>query len=131
MILPADSVERKKIPLFSGSLSYFPRAFAALAKVCYIGNEKHNPGQQLHWAREKSADHTDCILRHLLDAHEETAVSPCGAKLGIAIEPKTGIPEAVFAAWRALAHAELVLEHYAGEPLCDKHAQASFEGLQK
>jgi hypothetical protein len=112
-ILPTDSEERKKIPLFSGPMSYFPRTMAAVARVCYIGNEKHNPGEPLHWAREKSSDHTDCILRHLVDAHEKTAVSPCGAKLGIAVDPKTGIPEAVFAAWRAFAHAELVLEHLA------------------
>lgn len=111
--LPTDSEERKKIPIFSGPMSYFPRALAELARVCHVGNEKHNPGEPLHWAREKSSDHTDCIIRHLIDAHEETAVSPCGAKLGIAVDHETGIPEAVFVAWRAMGHAELVLEHMA------------------
>lgn len=112
-ILPTDSEERKKIPLFSGPMSYFPRTMAAVAQACRAGNEKHLPGEPLRWEREKSPDHTDCILRHLVDAHEETATSPCGAKLGIAVDPETGIPEAAFVAWRALAHAELVLEHLA------------------
>lgn len=45
-----------------------PRAMAAIAQVSWHGNEKHNPGQPLHHARGKSADHADCILRHLLEA---------------------------------------------------------------
>lgn len=59
------SHERKQYPLSSGVLDYFPDALAAVANVSYAGNEKHNPGQQLHWARGKSMDHADCILRHL------------------------------------------------------------------
>jgi hypothetical protein len=44
-----------------------PRALAAVAQVSWHGNEKHNPGQALHHAREKSTDHADCILRHLVE----------------------------------------------------------------
>lgn len=41
--------------------------FAEVARVSWYGNEKHNPGQPLHHAREKSTDHADCVVRHLLD----------------------------------------------------------------
>lgn len=45
-----------------------PRALAAVAQVSWHGNEKHNPGEPLHHARGKSADHADCIARHLFEA---------------------------------------------------------------
>lgn len=60
-----DSASRKKVPMFSGLLAYFPDAMAALAEHSYVGNEKHNPGEPLHHARGKSMDHEDCIMRHL------------------------------------------------------------------
>ncbi len=59
--------ERKKIPIASGVLDYFPDAIREVAKVSYIGNEQHHPGQPLHWDRSKSKDHADCLLRHFLD----------------------------------------------------------------
>lgn len=49
-------------------LRAYPRAFAAVAQVSWYGNEKHNPGQPVHHAREKSTDHPDCIARHLVEA---------------------------------------------------------------
>jgi hypothetical protein len=48
-------------------LDYFPLAVAYVAMVSWRGNEQHNPGQPLHWARGKSADHGDCIPRHYID----------------------------------------------------------------
>lgn len=60
-----DSASRKKVPMFSGVMAYFPDAIAALAEHSFKGNEKHNPGEPLHHARGKSMDHTDCIMRHL------------------------------------------------------------------
>src|ERR1700743_1585161 len=65
-LLPTDPKERKKIPLYSGLLKYFPDALIEIAKVSYAGNEQHNPGQPLHWAREKSTDQEDTLLRHLM-----------------------------------------------------------------
>ena len=50
-----------------GLLDYFPDACAEVANVSYVGNEQHNPGQEMHWAKEKSTDHADCIVRHLVD----------------------------------------------------------------
>lgn len=62
-----DSAARKRIPMASGLLDYFPDALAAIAEVSWLGNQKHNPGEPLHHARGKSADHADCIMRHLVE----------------------------------------------------------------
>lgn len=64
---PEDSAARKTYPLYSGVLQYFPAALAAVAHHSYLGNEKHNPGQPLHWARGKSDDHLDAAARHLAE----------------------------------------------------------------
>jgi hypothetical protein len=61
-----SSSDRKRHPIARGVLDYFPDAIAAVANVSLIGNEQHNPGEPMHWAREKSQDHADCIARHLL-----------------------------------------------------------------
>lgn len=62
-----SSDERKRHPMASGLIDYFPDACAAVANVSWMGNEKHNPGEPLHWARGKSMDHADCIARHLTE----------------------------------------------------------------
>ena len=67
MSLPTDSAARKRIPMFTGLLKYFPDALAAVAELSYEANEKHNPGEPVHWSREKSDDHPDCTIRHLTD----------------------------------------------------------------
>lgn len=66
-MLPADSKERKGVPITTGVLDYFPDAIAEVARVSVAGNQQHNPGQPLHWAKEKSTDHADCIGRHLIE----------------------------------------------------------------
>lgn len=66
-LLEASSEKRKAYPITSGVLDYFPDAIAAVAEVSFQGNEKHNPGEPLHWARGKSMDHADCIARHLVE----------------------------------------------------------------
>lgn len=62
-----DSAERKLRPMARGLLDYFPAALAEVAYVSMVGNEKHNPGQELHHSRGKSMDHADCCMRHLAD----------------------------------------------------------------
>ena len=59
----ADSKQRKMMPVISGVIDYFPDAIAAVAYVSYLGNQKHNPGQDLHWARGKSDDHIGTPVR--------------------------------------------------------------------
>lgn len=68
VVLPKDSDERKKWPIYSGVLSPFPNAIAAVARQSYAGNEKHcDPLEPLHWEPNKSNDHHDCLMRHLLE----------------------------------------------------------------
>ena len=66
--LPTDPKERKKIPIYSGFMKYFPDAIVEVSKVSWVGNEQHNPGEPLHWAREKSTDQEDTLLRHLMES---------------------------------------------------------------
>lgn len=65
-VIPDDKEERKRYPVASGVLDYFPDALAVIARVSWEGNEQHNPGQPLHWARGKSADESDALIRHFL-----------------------------------------------------------------
>ena len=86
--LPTDSDKRKTFPIASGVLDYFPDALAAVAELSHTGNEKHSPGQPLHWARSKSTDEADCLIRHFL---ERGTVDT------------DGIRHSAKVAWRALA----------------------------
>lgn len=98
MTLPTDKQARKRMPIATGALAYFPDAIAAVAHCSVIGNEQHAPGEPLHWVREKSMDHTDTIVRHLVD---HMTADPIDAD---------GVPHIVKVAWRALAEAQLFLE---------------------
>lgn len=95
MGLPTDYKERKAIPLCTGVLDYFPDALAAVAEVSRIGNDQHNPGQPLHWAREKSSDHPDCALRHIAERGKRDT---------------DGGRHTAKAAWRILAMLQLEIE---------------------
>lgn len=59
-----DTVDRKTVPLATGLFDYFPDALCAVAHCSHVANEQHNPGQPVHWNRDKSQDHDDCMLRH-------------------------------------------------------------------
>jgi len=65
--LPDDDAARKALPIFDGVLMYFPDAIAAIAEVSRIGNEQHNSGEPLHWARGKSMDQYNTAIRHMMD----------------------------------------------------------------
>jgi len=96
MALPTTHDERKDTPIFSGVIRYFPDALAQVARLSKLGNDKHNPGQPLHWAKGKSTDHGDCILRHQMEFDE--------------VDPDTGFLHAVAVAWRALAQLQMMCE---------------------
>jgi len=68
--IPQDSDERKTAPMFRGLLGYFPAALFEVARHSLTSDQKHTPGNVKgpHWARWKSPDHADCIVRHLIDA---------------------------------------------------------------
>lgn len=93
--LPSDPKARKGIPIVTGVMDYFPLALAEVAKVSVAGNEQHNPGQPLHWAKEKSTDHADCIGRHLV---QRGTIDTDGGRHSAKM------------AWRALALLETELE---------------------
>lgn len=95
MSLPTDAKERKATPIYSGVVKYFPLALAEVSRVSKAGNDQHNPGQPLHWAKEKSTDHHDCIMRHLM---ESGAIDSDGQRHSAKL------------AWRALAALEMELE---------------------
>lgn len=96
--MPHSSLGRKQTPIATGVLGYFPDAIAEVAKVSFIGNEKHNPGEPLHWARGKSADQTDAALRHIMDY-------VTGSRRDV-----DGSHVLAQAAWRVLAELQLAIE---------------------
>ena len=63
-MLPNDPKRRKRFPLATGLIDYFPDALDLVAEVSYVGNEQHNPGEPLHDARDKSTDDADALMRH-------------------------------------------------------------------
>jgi hypothetical protein len=65
--LPIEAKSRKQYPVGTGVVDYFPDALAEVAHVSFIGNEQHNPGEPLHWAREKSTDEADALMRHFIE----------------------------------------------------------------
>lgn len=102
-VLPRDSARRKAVPITSGVLDYFPAALAEVARVSKAGNDKHNPGEPLHHARGKSADHADSIARHLIERG--------------GVDPDTGVRHSAELAWRALAMLQQELEDAGLAPL--------------
>jgi Domain of unknown function (DUF5664) len=97
--MPADAEARKQCPIATGVLDYFPLALAEIARVSKAGNDQHNPGEPLHWARGKSTDQADCIVRHLIQRGDrDTDGQRHSGKL----------------AWRALALLQEELEEEAG-----------------
>ena len=91
-----ESAARKAAPVWAGVLNYFPDALMAVARVSKAGNDKHNPGQSLHWSRDKSSDHLDCAARHMLTP--------------FAIDPDSKEIHLANAAWRILAELQLYQE---------------------
>ena len=97
--LPEDDAVRGQYPMADGCLDYFPNALAEVSRISFEGNQKHNPGQKMNWARGKSTDHRNKIIRHTVDSLPETEVA---------------IEHAAQAAWRALAHLQEKIEHVRG-----------------
>lgn len=96
---PEDAEGRKGVPLTTGVLDYFPAALAYVALVSKAGNDQHNPGQPLHWARGKSDDQADCMGRHLVERGSFDS---------------DGLRHSGKLAWRALANLQKELEEASG-----------------
>lgn len=86
--LPTDAAGRKQHPIASGFMDYFPDAIVAVSNLSWVGNEQHNPGEPLHWARDKSGDEADTMMRHFMQRGTIDT---------------DGVRHSVKMAWRALA----------------------------
>ena len=94
--------ERSRFPLYDGLLAYFPDALAWVSRCSYEGNQQHNPGQPMHWAMDKSTDHENKIMRHMMEGFTDD---------------DDGVPHSVKVAWRALARAQEDLMRRKGAPM--------------
>lgn len=98
--LSTNAATRKAQPIATGVLDYFPDAIADVARLSKIGNDQHNPGEPMHWARGKSMDQADCILRHMIDRGTVDT---------------DGVLHDTKVAWRALAQLQLAIERLRAE----------------
>lgn len=96
MALPSDAKARKQTPIATGCLDYFPDALAAVARLSLKANRKHNGDAPLHWSKGKSADHADCLVRHLLERGK--------------VDEEMDESHTVHVAWRALALLQTEIE---------------------
>lgn len=106
--IPADDAARKRMPVFDGLLMYFPLACLAVSEVSKAGNDQHNPGEPLHWARGKSMDQMNTAVRHLMDhgmgnRYDYDAAGKCTGR------------HLAKAAWRVLAALQLDIEAESAE----------------
>ena len=97
-----DAAKRKTYPIVRGCLDYFPDALLEVAHLSMVCNEEHNPGEPLHWARAKSTDELDSLMRHLAEAGTIDT---------------DGLYHDVKVAWRALANLQKLLERVRGLPI--------------
>jgi len=100
--LPTDPKERKEYPICTGVLDYFPLALLEVARVSKAGNDQHNPGEPLHWARGKSMDQADTIVRHIME------------RGSFDIDGQRHMAKA---AWRVLALLQIEMEQATGKPI--------------
>lgn len=91
-----DKENRKKIPVYSGVINYFPDAIKEVAKCSYAGQQQHNPDKPLAWDRSKSGDELDALMRHLIDAGKIDT---------------DGVRHSAKVAWRALANLQKEIEN--------------------
>lgn len=108
LLLSTDPAERKKYPIATGVLDYFPSALLEVAKVSYVGNQQHNPGQPLHWARGKSTDQADTSVRHLMERDSDNELIDGGRELTKDVD---GTYHMAKACWRMLALFQVMLEN--------------------
>lgn len=97
-MLSHDDKTRKQTKLYDFMFGYFPDAWLAVANVAVVGNQQHNPGEPMHWARGKSTDQMNSGFRHLVD-------------YGLGEEFDTdGQPHLAKVIWRFMAQLQLDIE---------------------
>jgi hypothetical protein len=121
-----DKVRKADWPVYDYMFEYFPLAYLEEVKVAVVGNRQHNPGQKLHWAREKSTDQLNTAMRHIFDYAK--------AKKDGQVCPRDSTGKAVLAQsiWRLKAALQLDAEQErakapATEPEDDDPIESSIE----
>lgn len=97
MAIETDSKARKGLPVALGFVDYFPDAMVAVSALSLHANEKHNPGEPIHWSKGKSDDHDDCLMRHFLERNK--------------FDEDDGFLHRVKVAWRAMAALQIYIEN--------------------
>lgn len=113
--IPQEDQARKDAPMYRGLLGYFPAALFEVAAHSLASDRKHNgdvPGGP-RWARQKSTDHEDTIIRHLIDAGRPRFRGPDG-RFVPATEGRRYHLRCL--AWRALALLQEDCEAEGAEP---------------
>jgi len=93
-----EAQARKDTPVATGVVDYFPDALNEVARCSKVGNDQHNAGEPLHWARGKSTDESDALMRHFIDRGTIDT---------------DGVRHSAKVAWRALALLQKELENAA------------------
>lgn len=106
-MLPKDYAARKAIPLYTYLTQYHPNALVEVAKVAVAGNEQHNPGEPMHWAKGKSMDQLNTAMRHQFDHGMGNAYDTDDPYRGPDGNPILHLAKAT---WRLLAEIELLCE---------------------
>lgn len=101
-ILPEEAKARAEFPMFDGLLAYFPAALIWVSHCSFKGGQQHHPEAPLHWDMDKSTDHENKILRHMMAGFTDDG---------------DGVPHSVKVAWRALARAQEDLMRRFGAPM--------------
>lgn len=115
MTLPQKSEDRKQVPIFSGFIAYFPAAIAGAAKVSVAGVSQHKLGKLGH-NRSKSADHSDCVPRHMMDTQDLVAALERNEISLDEVRDKI-LAEASQAVWRVCAWSQQLHERFGGAPM--------------
>ncbi len=97
--MSTDSAVRKGMPVATGFVQYFPDALLIAAMVSRVGNDKHNPGEPLHWDKSKSTDEPDAELRHMIDRFRNDPPDP-------GLEALAHLGHYASKLWRAAADAQ-------------------------
>jgi hypothetical protein len=102
MALPSDDQQRKMIRAFQGFVQYFPDAIALVALLSKVANDQHNPGEAMHWAKDKSTEELDSLMNHLIDIGSKGELS----------QDADGVLDAIKVGWRGMANLQRLADKY-------------------
>jgi hypothetical protein len=96
-------------------MAYFPAAIAGAAAVSQFAMKQHNLPKLGH-DRSKSADHADCVPRHMMDAGDIIAAFERN-EISLQEARDLVLSEASSAVWRVCAWSQELHERFGGVPL--------------